>query len=152
MMRIFKWIAPALVLGALALFSGRMVKADDAATTQPSSTSGSIVVTVLGSDGNPVPKARLKLHAAKKKSDANAEGESGKPKALASGKTDDDGKFTFSGLASGEYKVNASLKKAGAKGSGTVNVTDDAPNATITINLEVTDGGNGGATTAPSQK
>lgn len=152
MIRIFKWIAPALALGALALFSGRMVKADDAATTQPSSTSGSIVVTVVGSDGNPVPKASVRLYAGKKKSDADAEGESKKHEVLARGKTDDDGKYTFSGLASGEYKINASLKKAGAKGSGTVAITDDAPNATITINLEVTDGGNGSATTAPSQQ
>ncbi len=150
MLRVFKWIAPALALGALALFSGRMVRADDAATTQPSSASGSIVVTVLGSDNNPVPDASVKLYAAKHKADTEAEKESKRHKVLARGKTDDGGKFTFSGLASGEYKINASLKKADAKASGTVSVTDDAPNATLTINLDVTDGGNGGPTTAPS--
>jgi hypothetical protein len=149
----FRWLnsfAPVLALIALAMFTGRAVRADDAPASQPSAPSGSIVVTVLDSGGNPVAKASVKLYPKKRKSDANADGESQKPKAIATGKTDEDGKFTFSGLASGSYKINASFKKTGSKASATLAITDDAPNGTVTINFAAAEGGNGGATTAPA--
>jgi Carboxypeptidase regulatory-like domain len=145
--RILKWVAPVLALAALALLSGRTVQADDAATTQPSTASGSIVVTVVGSDSNPIAKASVKLYAKKSKSDAAQQAEAKKHHPLDRGKTDDDGKYTFSALASGQYKINASDKQSGTKGSATVSLTDDAPNATVTITLDTPDAG---ATTKPS--
>jgi hypothetical protein len=102
----------------------------------------------MDSGGNPVEKASLKLHPKKEKSGANADGT--KPKPLGAGKTDEDGKYTFSGLASGSYKINASFKKTGSKASATVVITDDAPNGTVTITFAAPAGGGGGATTAPS--
>jgi hypothetical protein len=148
MLRSLRWIAPALALCALAMFSNRLVRAQDAPASQPSSGNCSVVVTVLDSDSKPVSKASVKIYEKRKKS--NADGSSTRPKAFATGKTDEDGKFTFSGLANGDYKINASFRKTGAKGSETVSVTDDAPNASITINLAVPDSGTAGATTAPS--
>jgi len=150
MFRLFHSFAAVVALIALAMFAAHAAKADDAPASQPSSPSGSIVVTVLDSGGNPVAKAKLKLFTKAKKSDADAEGETRKPKAISTGKTDADGKYTFSGLASGDYKVNASFKKTGSKGSATVALTDTAPNGTVTINFSAADAGGGGATTAPS--
>ncbi|HEY1922018.1 MAG TPA: carboxypeptidase-like regulatory domain-containing protein [Tepidisphaeraceae bacterium] len=149
MFRLFNSFAPVVALIALAMFTSRAVRADDApAASQPSAT-GSIVVTVLDSGGNPVEKASLKLHSKKKKSEAGAD-DAAKAKALAAGKTDEDGKFTFSGLTSGTYKINASYKKTGSKSSGTVVITDEEPNGKVTITFAAPDGGTGGATTAPS--
>ncbi|MGD0769305.1 MAG: carboxypeptidase-like regulatory domain-containing protein [Tepidisphaeraceae bacterium] len=151
MFRSINSVALAFALFALAVFASHAVKADDSATSQPSASNGSITVTVVDSDSKPVAKASLKLYAKKKKSDSQDAGATPtKAKALASGRTDADGKFTFSGLASGDYKVNASFKKTGSKGSATVSVTDDSANPTITINLATADSGNGGATTAPT--
>ncbi|MGD0464170.1 MAG: carboxypeptidase-like regulatory domain-containing protein [Tepidisphaeraceae bacterium] len=150
MFRLVNSFAPVVALIALAMFASHAVRADDAPASQPSSPSGSIVVTVLDSSGKPVVKASVKLYNKKKKSDVDANGETKKPKAISTGKTDEDGKYTFSGLASGDYKINASYKKTGSKASATVNITDDAPNGTVTINFAAVDAGNGGATTAPS--
>jgi hypothetical protein len=150
MFRLLNSFAPVAALIALAMFASHAVRADDAPASQPSAPSGSIVVTVLDSGGNPVTKASVKLYNKKKKSEANADGEPKKPAAIATGKTDEDGKFTFSGLASGDYKINASFKKTGSKASATVALTDDAPNGTVTINFAAPATGNGGATTAPS--
>ncbi|MGD0389675.1 MAG: carboxypeptidase-like regulatory domain-containing protein [Tepidisphaeraceae bacterium] len=149
MFRSINSLALGLALFALAALASHAVKADDSPTSQPSASNGSITVTVLDSDGKPIVKASLKLYAKKKKSESqDAGGTPSKPTALATGKTDDDGKYTFSGLASGEYKINASYKKTHSKGSATVSVTDDAANPTITINLATADSGD--ATTAPS--
>jgi hypothetical protein len=151
MLRMFKLCSPALCLLALAIFATHAVKADDTATTKPSDSNGSIVVTVLDSDSKPVAKARVQLFT-KKKATEGDDAAPAKPKALARGSTDDDGKFTFSSLASGEYKVNASVKKAGTKGTATVSITDDAPNGTVTINLSApADAGNGAAPVAPAK-
>jgi uncharacterized surface anchored protein len=147
MLRLLNSFAPVAALIALAMFTSRAVRADDAPASQPSSN-GSIVVTVLDSGGNPVEKASVKLYPKKKKSEANADG--AKPKAMAAGKTDEDGKFTFSGLAIGDYKINASFKKTGSKASATLDLTDDAPNGAVTINFAAPAGGTGGATTAPA--
>src|SRR5580658_488251 len=86
-----KWISStALILAllTLAIFSGRSVKADDSSTTQPSTTKGSITVTVLDSSSNPVVKANVKLYAKQKPADSDADnGAPAKPKAIGSGKT-----------------------------------------------------------------
>jgi hypothetical protein len=148
-----KWISStALILAllTLAIFSGRSVKADDSSTTQPSTTKGSITVTVLDSSSNPVVKANVKLYAKQKPADSDADnGAPAKPKAIGSGKTDDDGKYTFTDVAPGDYKVNATQKKIHGKGSVQVSVTSDAPNPTVTITFAAPED-NGGATTAPS--
>jgi hypothetical protein len=147
-----KWmnsIAMAMALLALAVFAGKAVKADDSSTTQPSSANGSITVTVLDSSNNPVVKANVKLYAKHKPAESDADnGAPAKPKAIAAGKTDEDGKFTFSDVAPGEYKVNATHKKTGGKGSVQVSVTSDALNPTVTITFAAED--TGGATTTPS--
>jgi protocatechuate 3,4-dioxygenase beta subunit len=145
MFRSINSVALVLAAFALAVLASHAVKADDSATSQPSSTNGSITVKVVDSDSNPVAKASLKLYAKKHKSDSE-----GKPTALATGKTDADGKYTFSGLANGDYKINASFKKTHSKGSATVSVTDDSANPSITITMASADAGNTGATTAPS--
>ena len=151
--RMFRWILPALAIVALAMLSNQPVRADDGATTQPSSTTqpseanGSIVVTVVGSNNSPVEKASVKLYAKKSKTDTAEQADAKKHTVLARGKTGEDGKFTFSSLASGEYKINASDKESGAKASTTVTLTDQSPSQTVTITLDT---GSGNATTSPS--
>lgn len=140
----------ALALLALGIFAARSVRADDMPTTAPSTApSGSISVTVLDSNSDPVVKANVKLYVKHQKSEsADAATPPAKPKAIATGKTDDDGKFTFSDVAPGEYKVNATHKKTGGKGSVEVTVSSDTPNPSVTITFANEDAG--GATTAPS--
>jgi Carboxypeptidase regulatory-like domain len=152
MLRLFRSFSPVVCLVTLAIFASHAVKADDTSTTQPSA-SGSIVVTVLDADSKPVEKARVQIFAKKKAADTDDNAaKPAKPKALARGATDEDGKYTFSGLASGDYKINASLKKTGGKGTATVSITDDAPNGAVTINFSAPAGDSaGGATTAPAQ-
>jgi len=139
MFRSINSVALALSLFALAVFASHAVKADDAATSQPSASTGSVTVTVVDSDNNPVNKVSVKIY-------TKVEGHS---KALNSAKTDKDGKYTFSALANGDYKVTASKKTIG-KGSANVSVTDDSANPSVTITLASADAGNSGATTAPS--
>ena len=139
----------ALALLALGIFAAHTVRADDAPTTAPSGPTGSISVTVLDSSSNPVVKANVKLYAKHPKSDSDDAGTPpAKPKAIATGKTDDDGKFTFDNVAPGDYKVNASHKKTGGKGSVQVTVSSDTLNPSVTITFAAED--TGGATTAPS--
>jgi len=151
MVRSIRLFSPVVCLIALAFLASHVVKADDTAATQPSAANGSIAVTVLDSDGKPVVKARVQLFAKKKVTEGDDAG-AAKPKPMARGSTDEDGKFTFSSVASGEYRVAASYRKTGSRGSASVSVTDDASNATVTINLSAPsdNGGGGGATTAPS--
>jgi 5-hydroxyisourate hydrolase-like protein (transthyretin family) len=137
MIRLLNIFAPVVALCALALFSVHVVKADDSATSQPSATTGSIAVTVLDSDGNPAPKVAVQLFPQPKSSDdQGADTKPKKGKALARGRTDKDGKYTFENVATGDYEVRASIKKTGVKGNVTVSVTDAASAATLTINLE----------------
>jgi hypothetical protein len=159
MLRLMNWFSPVACLIALAIFASHVAKADDAATSQPSdatsqpsTVAGSIVVTVLDSDSNPIVKARVQLYPRKNPSASDDAGAPpAKPKAIAKAYTGDDGKFTFENVAAGDYKVNASFKKTGSKGSAKVSVTTDAlnPEITITLAAPATDTG-GGATTAPS--
>ncbi|MGD0140005.1 MAG: carboxypeptidase-like regulatory domain-containing protein [Tepidisphaeraceae bacterium] len=139
MFRSINSVALVLAAFALAVLASHAVKADDSATSQPSASNGSITVTVVDPDSNPVNKVTVKIY-------TKVEGHS---KALNSAKTGKDGKCTFSALANGDYKLTASKKSIG-KGSATVSVTDDSANPSITINLASADAGNGGATTAPS--
>ena len=133
MFRSINSVALFLAMGALMAWAVHTAKADDSASSQPSAGNGSITVTVQDSDGNPVNKASVKLY-------IKVQGHS---KALTTAHTDQDGKVTFSGLANGDYKVNASKKSSG-KGSATVSVSDDTANPSITINLVSP------ATTAPA--
>jgi hypothetical protein len=152
MSRLINSLALTLTVLALGFLSARSVKADDSSTTQPSASTGSITVTVLDSSNNPVVKANVRLYAKPKPagdSDDNG-GAPAKPKAVASGKTDDDGKFTFSDVAYGDYRVRATQKKTGGKGQEQVSVTSDAPNPTVTITFAAPEDNGGGATTAPS--
>ncbi|MGA2442476.1 MAG: carboxypeptidase-like regulatory domain-containing protein [Tepidisphaeraceae bacterium] len=139
MFRPINSVALAFALFALAVFASHAVKADDSATSQPSAANGSITVTVVDSNSQPVNKVTVKIY-------TKVEGHS---KALNSAKTDKDGKYTFSALANGDYKVTASKKSIG-KGSATVSVTGDSANPSITITLAAAETSGGGATTAPS--
>ena len=85
MIRLLNIFAPVVALCALALFSVHVVKADDSATSQPSASNGSITVTVVDPDSNPVNKVTVKIY-------TKVEGHS---KALNSAKTGKDGKCTF---------------------------------------------------------
>jgi 5-hydroxyisourate hydrolase-like protein (transthyretin family) len=146
-----RWLSLVACLISLAIFASRSTRAQDSATSQPSAASGTIAVTVLDSSGQPVTKARVQLYARKKPAAAASGDPPAKNKAIARGSTDEDGKFTFENVADGEYRVAASVRKTGSKGSSTVSVTDDAPNPTVTINLsEGNSDSGGGATTAPS--
>jgi hypothetical protein len=150
MLRLISWCSPVVCLIALAIFASHAARADDAATSQPSAATGSIIVTVLDSDSNPLVKARVQLYPQVKKSGGD-DAAPAKPKAIAKAYTGDGGKYTFENVAAGDYKVNASFKKTGSKGSAKVSVTTDAlnPDITITLSAPSTDSG-GGATTAPS--
>jgi uncharacterized surface anchored protein len=132
---LLKWFVPVVALMVLAAVSGPILKADDTttapATSQPS---GSIAVTILDSDGKPVEKCKVNLYATKKKADDPDAKPKKSGKMLQSGKTDEDGKFTFENLASADYAITASSKSVG-KGTAIASVTDDAPSATVTITL-----------------
>jgi hypothetical protein len=146
-----------LTILALGFFASRSVRADDSASTQPSASAatqpsdatGSITVTVLDSSSNPVHKATVRLYSTAKPADADDNAAPAKPKAVASGKTDEDGKFTFPNLATGDYRVRATMKKTGGKGSADVAVSSDTLNPTVTITFAAP-ADSGGATTAPS--
>jgi hypothetical protein len=149
MIRTLNLFSALLALCVVAIFSSHLVKADDSATSQPSATTGSIAVTVLDADGNPA-RARLQLFAQTTQpssDDQDADAKPKKAKPMKTGRAAKDGTFTFENIPTGDYLVKASVKKTGAKGSGTVSVTDATPAATLTINL---DGGTAAATTAPS--
>jgi hypothetical protein len=151
MVRTFSWAAAVLALSLMSLFTGAVARGDDAPSTQPSAAgSGSIAITVVDASNKPVEGVTLKLTAGKPK---KAPTESAKkPKTLATGKTDAEGKFTFANIPTGKYRVTATLEGVG-HGNSKVSVTDDAPNVTATITLKPypapTDGGNQ-PTTAPS--
>jgi len=89
MSRLIRWFSPLAFLVALAVFASHAVRADDAATTQPSAATGSIIVTVMDSDSNPIVKARVQLYPQVKKSDSD-DAAPAKPKAIARAYTGDD--------------------------------------------------------------
>jgi len=146
MFRKIALLSPVMCLMALALLVSHPVKADDTATSQPS---GSISVTVVDSDGKPVNKAHVQLMVPKKKAAEGDDAAPAKPKPIAKGVTDEDGKFTFDNVAVGDYRVNANLKKGG-KGNAKVSVTADSLNPSVTITFAAPADAGGGATTAPS--
>jgi hypothetical protein len=136
MLRKLKWIAPALALALFALFCGGPLRADDTPTSQPSATvSGSIAVTVLDSTGKPAAGARVRLAVPHSRS---ADGSTTRPAPL-TGTTDDNGAYTFTGVAPGNYSVSASIKGGGRARAkvtlGTEGANGAAPTATVTVNL-----------------
>lgn len=142
MLRKIQWLAPAAVLAMFALLCTPSLRGDDTAATQPSAAAnGSITVTVLDSTGKPATGAMVRLMAARTKGEASSA--TTKPTALR-GKTDDNGTFTFSGVAPGEYSVGASVK-GGTRGRAKVTLSEGengaAPTASITVNLPAAQGG-----------
>lgn len=135
----FNWIAPLVAVALMAIVAGQIARADDSATSQPSAGSDSITVTVLDSNNKPVDNARVRLYAGKKKA-------SGKAAAMATGQTNSDGVYTFNGLVSGDYRISV-LSTTIGKGKGKATLSDDEPNAKVSITLA---SDNGAPTTSPS--
>jgi len=136
MLRKLKWIAPAMALAIFALFFGRSLRADDASTTQPSAAAtGSIAVTVLDSSGKPAAGVRVRLAVPHSRS---ADSSTTRPAPL-TGTTDDNGSYTFTGVAPGNYSVAAQVKGGGhARARVTLAAQGEngaAPTATVTVNL-----------------
>ena len=154
---IFRWIAPAFVIGAgVVLCQGRATAADATppAATQPSdpSATGSVTVTVLDADGKPVEGAEVGLampghhhaqgggkHHHKKGDEPAAENPAAAPAEhaahsdLPKGRTDAQGTVTLAGIPDGSYVVHAHMKGEGA-GKETVAI-QPSQTATITIHL-----------------
>jgi protocatechuate 3,4-dioxygenase beta subunit len=131
-----KWVATAAAVALLAgipLASTSPARGQDAPTSQPAGKA-TITVTVMDQDQKPVAKARVRLFPAK------ADG-GGKPTAIATERTDEDGKATLTGIADGDYTVNASLKASGAAHEK-VTVSNGAD---ATVNLTLKPRKNGGA-------
>jgi hypothetical protein len=148
MQRSVRWVWPVVGLLVLGFFASHVVRADDSATTQPAAA-GSITVSVVDGDGKPVKNAKLNLYSRKNVSEGDQGAES-KPKALAKSKTDREGKHTFENLSTGDYRITATSKKTGSKGSARVSLTDASQTAEVTITLASPADDNNGATTAPS--
>jgi hypothetical protein len=137
-------LAAAAVLLALAI-APKQSGAEEAAPAG----SGKIVGKVVDADGNAVSGARVQLRTPSKKDKDKAEaavtpmGEegdkpdkpkrSGPPKPLAEVSTDAQGQFEFTGLAAGEYKVNA--WKSGAGKADAIVVVNDDQAAEVTLKL-----------------
>ncbi len=124
MLRIAKWAAPVVALG-LMLGLAVKVKADDAKAT------GTVSGTVVDKDGKAVANASVGVftadmqhkHKAEKQAEA-AEGDKDKahhagkekgdkPKAVAEGVTDSEGKFTIKDVPAGDYVVRVNVKGQG---------------------------------------
>jgi hypothetical protein len=152
MIRALNWAA--LGLGLLTFFTGTMARGDDAPSTQPSPPANcSITVTVVDAGSKAVQGVNLSLREKKTKA---ASGTAKKGKALATGTTDADGKYTFANIEPGDYRITATLEGVG-HGNAKVSVTEDAPNATANVTLKpyktpAAGGGQNptGPTTAPS--
>jgi hypothetical protein len=179
MHRSFRWIAPALALGLMSLFSGRFAKAADAPATQPSAApttqpqTGSITVLVVDSNNQPVADIPVRLfpprqhHAAQgNQAEGGGGGQGGhnRPKPIAQGTTDAKGSVTFDKIPLGDYMLRAGKRGIG-RGNANVSLaaaaTGGPATASVTITLEAppagggggngggAPGGNGGAPTGP---
>jgi hypothetical protein len=125
-----KWLATfaaAALLAGLPLATLSPVRAQDAATSQPVGKA-SITVTVLDQDKKPVPKTRVRLMSAKP-----ADGDA-RPTPVATGRTDDDGKATLTGIADGDYMVNAGSRAAGT-GREKITISNGA-DASVSVTLK----------------
>jgi 5-hydroxyisourate hydrolase-like protein (transthyretin family) len=141
MLRKLQWLSASAAMVMFALLYTPPLHADDAATTQPSAAAnGSITVNVLDSSGKPASGIRVRLTAGRAK---GASPSTTRPAAL-TGTTDDNGAYTFSGVAPGDYSVSARVK-GGARGTAKVTLSEGengaAPTATVTVNLPAPQGG-----------
>jgi hypothetical protein len=143
MNRWMKWIAPVAGLALLIGFSPLQVKAQDA----PPAGKATVTVTVVDSNAKPVEGARVVLLPPRKKNakpqaaignpSANqlAKGAKGnRPKPIAEGTTDKDGKAVLTGVPDGEFVVHAMLKGTGM-GHEKVTVTD-GKDVSVTVTLK----------------
>ena len=145
-----KWISAAAVAALLAgvpMISISPARAQDAAATSQPAGKATITVTVTDSDQKPVAKARVRLMPGKPAEDGS------RPQPIATGRTDEDGKATLSGIADGDYVVAASSKTAGA-GREKVTVSNGA-DATVSITVKERkkkggDNGNAAPSTQPT--
>ncbi len=140
--RIAPWLAPTAAVVLLAAFHPRTTSADDAPTTAPSA-SASITVTVVGSDSKPAADVRVTLSPAAETSDGS------RPKPVAKGMTDSDGKATLSNVADGQYNVMASVKSPPQVGRGKVTIAD-GKDASVDITLKPRKGKKASSDTPPT--
>lgn len=144
MNRWMKWIAPVASLALLIGFSPSQVKAQD--NTPAPTGKATITVTVVDSNAKPVEGARVVLlppRERKAKPQATigtptasqlAKGNHNRPKPIAEGTTDKDGKAVLNNIPDGEFVVHAMLKGTGA-GSEKVTVTDQK-DVSVTVTLK----------------
>lgn len=119
MLRSFRWLAPVFALGMLAAFS-QTVMADSA----PAKDTASITGKVVNEEGKAVANAKVRLErrvevSADQPAQQAEEGQKKKFKyeKVESTTTDADGKFSFSNVKPGEYRVVAGEKGVGIGGS-----------------------------------
>lgn len=139
MVRTIKWMAPVVALGLL-VGLGAAAQAQDAAAA-----AGTITGTVTGVDGKPAANAQVRLMAPPSQKEAKAdENASDKPKGkgkgpapVATGQTDENGKFELTGVAAGDYVVAAGIKGVGM---GRQKVTVKA-GETATVDIKMKEAG-----------
>lgn len=123
-----KLVVPFLAVAALTTWSFVKVTRADDSNSGAAAATGTISVTVTDQDDKPVEGATVRVvlprGATTKPSDAaanqadegngNANGEKhGRMTAVATDKTDKDGKVTFKDIPAGDYVVNANMKGVG---------------------------------------
>jgi hypothetical protein len=109
-MRKMKWIAPLVAMGLALGLSGSVMAAGN----------GSVSGTVTGTDGKPAANVTVQVVSPMPKADkAEAKAEEGgakkgeKANVVASGTTDENGKFEIKDVPAGEYVVRAGNKASG---------------------------------------
>ena len=123
MLRIAKWTSPLLVVGLVMTLLCAKVRAEDKKDT------GTVTGTVVDGDGKAVSGAKIALfHQGEHKDAAKTEekpkekelAEGDKPAApkekstpVATGTSDDSGKFTLNDVPAGSYRIQANLKGKG---------------------------------------
>ncbi|MDP9174453.1 MAG: hypothetical protein M3O30_11385 [Planctomycetota bacterium] len=148
MLRMTKWIAPAIALAFVAMISSRMVSAQEA-TTQPDAK---VTVKVLAADGTPAVGATVQVRAATTRpagggaGAAAGGGRRGGPP-LASGTTDDKGMATlsFPDTNHGEYALSARTTTPRGRGRQAITLgADHTADVTLSLTAGRAAGGNGG--------
>jgi Carboxypeptidase regulatory-like domain len=155
MFRWMKWIAPVAGLALLVGYAAQS-RADDPAVTPAPAGKATITVTVVDKDGKPVDGAMVALLPPKAKGQKGGAAptaggnKQNKPQPIATANTDKDGKAVLTGIANGNYMVNARLKGTG-QGNEKVSVVDDK-DATVTVTLKPHQpkGGAGGGNNTPT--
>jgi hypothetical protein len=143
MVRMMKWVAPVAGLALILGFNHLSKAADE---TPAPTGKATVNVTVVDKDGKGVENVRVRLMAAEKKTEAaaaepKAAGDTPaeppkktKPKPVAEGTTDKDGKVALANVPDGDYTVNAALK-GGGTGHATVKV-EGGKDATVSVTLK----------------